>query len=167
MKTSEYDTKVKLKVDLTKYHPSLKVGIKGVTAGRQGIWSRNQDRFITVKFPKHTLDVLWDGLEIVDKEYLNELEEYKKKENEKLKTANDVELIVSKYGTLKYISYKVIDYGIKRHTSENLWDDIIKLIKIFNKYNIPIRVTILDNNKLTMGKIEQVKNKVKMEYGIK
>lgn len=68
MKSLEYNTKVKLKVDLTKYHPSLKIGIEGVTVGRQGIWSRNQDRFITVEFPKHTLDVLWDSLKIIDEE---------------------------------------------------------------------------------------------------
>lgn len=80
MKTSEYDTKVKLKVDLIKYHPSLKVGIKGVTAGRQGIWSRNQDRFITVKFPEHTLDVLWESLEEikVEKESLEEKKKRKR-----------------------------------------------------------------------------------------
>lgn len=167
MKSSEYDTKVKLKVDLTKYHPSLKVGMKGVTAGRQGIWSRNQDRFITVRFPKHTLDVLWDGLEIIDKVYLNELEEYKLKEKEKFRTAKDVKLTVSRYGTPKYISYKIIDYGIIRSESENLWDDIIELIKTFSEYNISIEITVLGSDKLTIEKLKQIKSKVKKEYKIK
>lgn len=167
MKSSEYDTKVKLKVDLTKYHQSLKIGTKGVTAGRQGIWSRNQDRFITVEFPKHTLDVLWEGLEITDEEYLNELEKYKLKEKEKFRTAKDVKLIVSRYGTLKYISYKIMNYGVVRSESENLWDDIIELIKTFNEYNIFIEINILGNDKLTMEKMEQIKNKVKKEHNIK
>ena len=61
----EYGTRVRLKVDLTRYHTSLKVGVEGVTAGRQGLWSRNQDRFITVRFPETTLDTLWKSLGVI------------------------------------------------------------------------------------------------------
>lgn len=74
----DYDTKVKLKVDLTRYHSSLKIGTEGITTGIQGIWSRNQDRFITVRFSEHTLDVLWKNLEIIDKEYLSKIVEIEK-----------------------------------------------------------------------------------------
>ena len=72
------DTKVKLKVDLIRYHSSLKIGTEGITVGRQGIWSRNYGSYITVKFPEHTLDVLWKSLEIIDKEYLSKIAEIEK-----------------------------------------------------------------------------------------
>ena len=166
MKTSEYNTKVKLKVDLTKYHPSLKIGIKGVTAGRQGIWSRNQDRFITVRFPKHTLDVLWDGLEIIDKEYLNELKEYRKKEKENLRTAKYVKLIVGNHSALKNISYEVKDNGIIQHTSDGFRENIIELIETFNKNKILINVILLNEEELPKEKVEQIKNRIRVRYNI-
>jgi hypothetical protein len=55
--------KVKLTTDLRRYHKSLVPGVIGFTAGRWGLWSKNQYRFITVKFPEITLDILWEGLE--------------------------------------------------------------------------------------------------------
>jgi hypothetical protein len=63
---NETGCKVRLTKDLTQYHNSLKIGIVGTTVGRKGIWSKNATRFITVKFPEHTLDVLWSGLEKVE-----------------------------------------------------------------------------------------------------
>jgi len=166
MKSSEYNTKVKLKVDLTKYHSSLKVGTKGITVGRQGIWSRNQDRFITVKFPKYTLDVLWNGLEIIDKEYLSELKEYKKKEENNLKTAKDVELTVGVHGGLKYISYETKYENILLHTSNGFRESIIELIETFNKNNIPIKIMILGEDELPKEKIELIKERIKKRYKI-
>lgn len=164
MKLSEYNTKVKLKVDLTKYHQSLRIGVKGVTIGRQCMWSRNQDRFITVKFPKYTLDVLWDGLEIIDEEYLNELKEYEKREKEKLKIAKDVELVVSKRSALKYISYETKYDNIPLHTSNGFRKSIIELIKIFSENNILIKIKILDEEDIPKERVEQIKNRVKERY---
>jgi hypothetical protein len=63
-KDQERGCKVKLINDSTRYHKSLKVGVEGVTVGRQDVWSRgSQNRFITVKFPEVTLDILWINLE--------------------------------------------------------------------------------------------------------
>ena len=55
--------KVKLKKDLSKYHPSLIPGVVGEVVGVFGKHSRQFPRaFVGVKFPSHTLDVMWDDL---------------------------------------------------------------------------------------------------------
>ena len=47
----ERKIKVKLTVDLTNYAKGLTADSEGYTVGRQGMWSRGSDRFITVNFP--------------------------------------------------------------------------------------------------------------------
>jgi hypothetical protein len=62
------DTNVVLTEDLTRYHKSLVKGVKGVTVGRatQAFFNDGYNsRFIKVKFPETTIDVLWRGLELV------------------------------------------------------------------------------------------------------
>lgn len=60
-------TKVVLTDDLTKYHKSLVKGVIGITVGEatQMMFNRcYNDRFVKVKFPEITIDVLWKGLEV-------------------------------------------------------------------------------------------------------
>lgn len=58
--------KVRLRVDLSKYHPSLKVGAVGELIGPYGRHSREMPQaWIGVRFPQHTLDVLRKQLETV------------------------------------------------------------------------------------------------------
>ena len=65
--------RVRLRVSLTEYHPSLVAGAEGVTVETQGEWSRAFDRFTGVQFPEAGVrDILWTSLEIVDEEYLRE-----------------------------------------------------------------------------------------------
>ncbi|MBB6624803.1 hypothetical protein H7E67_15280 [Clostridium gasigenes] len=83
--------KVELKTDLTKYGEGLIAGIKGITIGQQGIWSRSNDNFITVKFENNIiLDVLWNSLEIIDEEYLQKLSKTKTTYLKELKTATNI-----------------------------------------------------------------------------
>jgi hypothetical protein len=57
---------VKLKKDLTKYHATLVPGVIGEVVGVYGEHSRSFPKvFVGVKFPKHTLDVMWDQLEVL------------------------------------------------------------------------------------------------------
>lgn len=58
--------RVRLEVDLTRYHPSLVRGLEGETIGMFGEWSRGSDRFVGVRFPEKTLDVLWESLRAVE-----------------------------------------------------------------------------------------------------
>jgi hypothetical protein len=69
---SQAGTNVRLTVDLTRYHPSLKVGVEGVTIGAYGKWSRMYDRFTGVRFPQTTLDVAWSSLEVVRAQSMEE-----------------------------------------------------------------------------------------------
>ena len=116
------NVKVRLKVDLTSYQSGLVVGTEGVTIGRYGIWSRNRDDFVGVKFPTGTLDVLIDSLEIIDDAYIKKLDELKKKKMEDLKTATDIVLSLGIRGGFKYLSYKYIGgscgNGFKKESEE-------------------------------------------------
>lgn len=59
--------KVRLTVDLTRYHAALVKGAEGVTCGRTGPWSRSFDRFTGVAFPGAGVwDILWSQLESVE-----------------------------------------------------------------------------------------------------
>lgn len=58
--------KVRLKVDLTKYHSTLEVGVEGTIVGAQGRQAREMPKtWVTVRFEKHTLDVLRKHIEII------------------------------------------------------------------------------------------------------
>lgn len=138
--------KVRLKVDLTKYIPNLVEGSEGYTVPNGGIWSRASDRFVGVKFPsKGTLDVLWDSLEIIDEEYLAEIEKREQRFLEELKTAYDVVKYIGPRGGFKYLTYTYIDSkGIKISTSQGFKNEAEKLIKIFDKYGIEVFEKIIN-----------------------
>jgi hypothetical protein len=77
------------------------------------------DRFVLVKFPGlTTLDVLWQSLEITDKERLAEIEEYEKKKEESLKKATEVLLLVGPRGGYKSLSYRATLDGLSSSTSQ-------------------------------------------------
>lgn len=62
------DTKVVLTDDLTRYHKSLIKGSCGITVGEatQAFFNSGyNDRFVKVRFPEVTIDVLWRGLELI------------------------------------------------------------------------------------------------------
>jgi hypothetical protein len=62
--------RVRLLVDLTRYHPALRAGAEGVTVGQAGVWSRGNGRFVGVRFDQAGVhDILWDSLEIVDENF--------------------------------------------------------------------------------------------------
>lgn len=80
--------KVLLTADLTKYHPGLTPGVVGYTIGEYGEWSKNSSRFVGVCFPGiHTLDVVWDQLEIIDNEQREHIAIERQKNLELLKSA--------------------------------------------------------------------------------
>jgi len=62
------NTGVVLTDDLTRYHKSLIKGSRGITIGEatQAFFNSGyNDRFVKVKFPEITIDVLWKGLELI------------------------------------------------------------------------------------------------------
>jgi len=73
--------RVRLTVDLTRYHPLLVDGAEGVISSFIG----SDDRFWKVRFAGAGVwGILPDGLEILDKEYLEWREEEKRKRYEKI-----------------------------------------------------------------------------------
>ena len=62
------NTEVVLTDDLTRYHKSLIKGSSGITVGEatQAFFNSGyNDRFVKVKFPEVTIDVLWKGIELI------------------------------------------------------------------------------------------------------
>jgi hypothetical protein len=55
--------KVRLTTDLTQYHPSLVAGVEGIQLDWHAYLG---DRFTTVRFPQHTLPILYKSLELVE-----------------------------------------------------------------------------------------------------
>jgi hypothetical protein len=126
---------------LTRYHPGLVPGVEGITVGQYGTWSRGSDRFIGVSFPEiGTFDILWEGLEIIDKDYLAKAEERKTREWELLKKARNVVRVVGSRGGFKCLSYEYADEnGITSHVSNADRQAADKLIKFFRKHGVEIR----------------------------
>lgn len=136
---------VRLKVDLTDYRKGLIAGSEGYTVGSYGSWSRSYDRFVGVHFPGiGTIDVLWKSLEIIDEEYLKELDEYRKKQTEELRNAKNVVKYIGPRGGFRHLSYEYIDSdGIKVSTSNGFKQESERLIELFEEYNIPIRTQVI------------------------
>lgn len=142
----EKNIKVKLTTDLTKYAKGLISGTEGITVGCQGIWSRGSDRFITVNFPGiATLDVLWDSLEIIDEEAIQESKRQKEILAENLKTARDVTLYLGPRGGFRSLSYSYFDkeFEITVHTSVGFREEAYEIIEILKKHNISIKEEII------------------------
>lgn len=133
---------VKLKTDLSKYAHGLLPGVEGYTIGQYGAWSRNSDRFIGVCFPGiATLDVLWEALEIIDKEYLEEAVLSHKKQMEELKSARNVIKYVGPKGGFRYLIYEYTSMdGTSVHVSNGFKSDADKLIEVFRQYGIYVEI---------------------------
>lgn len=128
--------RVELTEDLTKYGKDLVIGTKGYAIGRKGIYSRNNDNFITVIFDNsQELDVLCKGLKIIDEEYLKKLEIKKAEEKIKLKDAYNIVITYGPHGGFKYLSFKCGNVS----TSTGFKDEAQYYIDIFKEYNLPIK----------------------------
>lgn len=131
---------VRLKVDLTKYLRGLIAGSEGYTIGNYGIWSRANDNFTGVHFPGiGSLDVLWSSLEIIDEEYLKEVEKRKKQELEEYKSARDIIKYIGPRGGFKGLSFCYTDLsGNIGHYSNGFKQEAEKLIEYFKELNLQI-----------------------------
>ena len=128
--------RVELTEDLTKYGEGLVVGIKGYAIGRKGIWSRNNDNFITVIFDNSKqLDVLWKGLKIIDEDYLKEIEMRQAEEKIKLKNAHDIVVTYGPNGGFKHLSFECNN----SHTLTGIKSQAQYYIDIFKEYDLEIK----------------------------
>jgi hypothetical protein len=99
--------KVKLTRDLTTYLPGLVAGTEGFATE---LHTSGCDRFVPVTFPNiGSLCVLWESLEIIDKEYLEKLEEADLRLAMDLKTAKNVKWVTGPRGGFKYLHYEYLD----------------------------------------------------------
>jgi hypothetical protein len=140
----ERQIKVKLQTDLTKYAPGLVPGVEGHTIGQHGLWSRGSDRFIGVCFPGIAkLDVLWESIEIIDKEYLEEAALLNKKQMEELKSAQNVVKHVGPKGGFRHLSYEYTSMElINNNVTNGSKSEAERIIKIFEKYGIKVEIRI-------------------------
>lgn len=109
---------------------------RGYAIGSKGLWSRGNDNFITVAFDNSIeIDVLWKGLNIIDKEYLEEQEKLKNEERILLKEATNIVMVYGPLGGFKYLSF---DYpggskGIGFKETAEYYENI------FVEYGLPIK----------------------------
>jgi hypothetical protein len=137
--------KVRLVTELTRYHPGLLPGVEGRTVGQSGIWSRGSDRFIGVQIPSiGTFEVLWEGLEIIDADYLAQAAESKQRRMEALKTASKVLRTVGPAGGFKSLSYEYVDdKGTRHFRSIGDRTDAEELIRFFKQQGIEVNEKVL------------------------
>jgi len=139
--------KVRLRVDLTRYRSELVAGVEGTTVGAAGLWSSGSDRFVGVRFPSTTIDVLWESLEIIDEQYLAEAKRRDAEKREALKSATSVVRYAGARGGFKYLSYQYTDKsGVVSHVSTSSKAEAEELTVLFNQLNIPVKDTVLENN---------------------
>lgn len=138
--------RVRLITDLTRYHPQLIPGIEGITVGRQGLWSRGSDRFISVRFPSvGVFDILWQGLEIIDEEYLEWLAERERERWENLKRATNVTKVVGPRGGFRRLSYQYTDdNGVTHHTSLGFKDEAEEIERFLQQHGIEVKEVRLE-----------------------
>lgn len=100
--------RVKLYPDLTHIHPKLIPGSEGVAKLGAEIQTRGLfGAAVKVDFDCGTsLDILWDGLEVIDVEYSNVLKSIEKEQWENYLTATEVVLTVGPRGGRKGLSFK-------------------------------------------------------------
>jgi hypothetical protein len=136
--------KVRLTVDLTQYHPGLTAGVEGYTIGQYGEWSRGFDRFVGVCFPGiHTLDVLWESLEIIDKEYLERVAKERQEKLELLKRAYNVVKRVGPRGGFRFLHYEYADKeGRKINESLAFKAEAEELESFFTENGIPVKIEV-------------------------
>jgi hypothetical protein len=131
--------KVRLKDDLTRYHPSLRIGTEGMTEPNGGMWARGSDRFVSVRFPETRLDVLWTGLEIIDTKFLAERAAAKKQFHEDLRGASEVVKYIGPRGGFKCISYRIGNSS----ASNGFKEEAEEIESVIRSYKIPIKIEIV------------------------
>lgn len=99
------------------------------------MWNRGSDRFVGVNFlDKGILNILWESLEIIDKEYLKAAKNRENKHLEELKSVTKVVKFVGPRGGFRYLSYTYINSnGIQVHTSNGFHKEADKLIDFFKR----------------------------------
>jgi hypothetical protein len=133
--------KVRLLVDLSQYDRQLVKGAEGITVGSYGFWSRASDRFVGVRFPDiGTFDILWQSLEITDRQFLAERKLRQKAKLKALRTAANVTCCMGPRGGFRSLSYKYLDEnGVPCHESTGDREECDKLTQFFRKNGIAIR----------------------------
>jgi len=141
----EKGIQVRLTTDLTKYNRLLVPGVEGYTAGNMGMWSCGSDRFISVRFPNiTTIDVLWESLEIIDEEYLEETSRREREFLEELRSASQVTKFMGPRGGFRYLTYSYTDKnGITVNASNGFKNEAERLIKLIEGYGIAIETEII------------------------
>lgn len=134
--------KVKLIADLSRYSPGLLPGVEGYTTGEYGRWSCGSDRFINVCFPGIAiLDVLWKSIEVIDGEYLEEVELLQIEQMKELKSAKNVIMYVGPKGGFRHLSYEYTSIdGHTVHASNGFKNEAERLIEIFKQYGINVDI---------------------------
>lgn len=84
MKRPEEGFRIRLKRDLTRAHPSLRIGAEGTTLPPAGRSAIDQDRYLRCSFPQVEVDILFHDLEIIDERWIKWQEEEREAQEDAL-----------------------------------------------------------------------------------
>ena len=139
--------KVKLVHIYTKYNEKLEKGVEGYAyeTPEEQKARKVDDDFVRVKFEGITeVDVLWNGLEIIDEGYLKEREAIKQAYFEQLKTAKNVTHTLGPKGGFRSLELDFEDNGVEVH--KVIEDKILgeEFLEYLNKFSVPVEVIQLE-----------------------
>lgn len=145
LKISDWEGKlhVRLLVDLSSYHRALTINTTGIVVEFEGknLWTLDSERYWQVRFPQAGIwDILPNGLEILDADFLALLEAKKREREEAFLRLvqegkiSEVEHCVGPRGGFKYLSWSHPGGG----TSTGDKKEAERLLALFAKYKIPV-----------------------------
>jgi hypothetical protein len=125
--------RIKLNTDLTRYDQRLTNGQEGLTIpGKKFDCFGSLDTFVAVKFDcGAALDILWTSLEIIDAEELQRIADYKSKQLEDLKTAENIELRLGPLGGFRSLSYEYMRDGISNSVGNGFKKSSEEILEYF------------------------------------
>lgn len=96
--------KVRLKEDVDEYEGTFLAGSEWFTSGKNCQPPRHNG-YVSIKFPKRARDVHWSLVEIIDKEYLQEMAETEKRLKEEYKSASKIKEFIGPRGGFKMLQF--------------------------------------------------------------
>lgn len=139
--------KVKLVHIYTKYNEKLEKGVEGYAyeTPEEQKARKVDDDFVRVKFEGITdVDVLWNGLEIIDEDYLNEKEARRIAYFAQVSTAKNVVYTLGPKGGFRSLELDFVENGVEVHKFIEDKVEGEEFLKALEKYSIPTKLEQLE-----------------------
>lgn len=147
--------KVKLVHIYTKYNERLEKGVEGYAyeTPEEQKMRKADDAFVRVKFEGITeVDVLWNGLEIIDEDYLNEKEACRIAYFAQVATAKNVIYTLGPKGGFRSLELDFVENGVEVHKFIEDKEEGEAFLNALEKYSVPTKIEQLEKKTPTRKK---------------